>query len=324
MESIGHILQEARERRGVDLAQVHSELRIAEKYLLALEDGQFGMFESRAMARGFLRSYARYLDLDPAPLLERMASEVGPNGPASLRLTVPTAERTRTSDPSGNPEGTFFNPVDVQIREENGNRLEGVLRIVLILALIVAIGLVGSRFLVNDGRSLEIDFQNAVANIINGEAEPEAGDTADLSSSADTVAAAASSANESAGATETDTGGSDVVPTSRNNPVLTAATEATGQESVATPEIPTDLEIIELRIEVLRRNWIQLSIDGELQFEGIAREGDVFEYVAERGVTLNTGSAGDLYVVLNGIDIGRLGARNQVYQAEWPTLRASQ
>jgi hypothetical protein len=69
MIGLGRILAEARDARGITLDEAERETRIARRYLNALEEEDFAAFPARAQARGFLRMYALYLDLDVAEML---------------------------------------------------------------------------------------------------------------------------------------------------------------------------------------------------------------------------------------------------------------
>jgi Helix-turn-helix domain/RodZ C-terminal domain len=61
---IGSSLREARVRRGVELGQVEADTHIRTKYLGALENDRFELLPGEAYVRGFLRTYADYLELD--------------------------------------------------------------------------------------------------------------------------------------------------------------------------------------------------------------------------------------------------------------------
>lgn len=67
---IGDTLREAREHRGLSLEDAASETRIRVTHLAALEREEFGQLGGDVYARGFIRSYARAVGLDPEPLLE--------------------------------------------------------------------------------------------------------------------------------------------------------------------------------------------------------------------------------------------------------------
>ena len=73
MDELGHILREARETKGLTLAEAQEETRINSKYLAALENGEYDKLPTPVHVRGFLRNYARFLGLDSQPLLERYA-----------------------------------------------------------------------------------------------------------------------------------------------------------------------------------------------------------------------------------------------------------
>jgi cytoskeleton protein RodZ len=61
---IGSSLREARIRRGIELAQVEADTHIRTRYLTALENERFDLLPGEAYARGFLRTYVDYLELD--------------------------------------------------------------------------------------------------------------------------------------------------------------------------------------------------------------------------------------------------------------------
>ena len=66
---LGELLQRARQARGLTLEEVERDIRISRRYLQALENENFGLLPAPVYARGFLRTYARYLGLEPANLL---------------------------------------------------------------------------------------------------------------------------------------------------------------------------------------------------------------------------------------------------------------
>lgn len=75
---IGEALRAAREAHGLDLEQAQEATKIRRRYLAALEEELWDALPGRAYASGFLRTYAAYLGLDPAPLTERLHDALGP------------------------------------------------------------------------------------------------------------------------------------------------------------------------------------------------------------------------------------------------------
>ncbi len=76
MSELGTVLRSRREELGLTLAQVEIATHIRQKYLVALEEGNFAVFPDPVHARGFLRNYAHHLGLDPQELLEHFDTEL--------------------------------------------------------------------------------------------------------------------------------------------------------------------------------------------------------------------------------------------------------
>lgn len=66
---IGNQLRQARESKGVSVVQVAREIRLDVRHLEALEAADFDRLPGAVFVRGYLRSYGRYLGLDPEPLV---------------------------------------------------------------------------------------------------------------------------------------------------------------------------------------------------------------------------------------------------------------
>jgi hypothetical protein len=69
LSPLGETLRRARLTRGITFEDAERMTRIPRKYLEALETENFGILPAPVFARGFLRSYAGYLGLDPGDLL---------------------------------------------------------------------------------------------------------------------------------------------------------------------------------------------------------------------------------------------------------------
>jgi transcriptional regulator with XRE-family HTH domain len=86
---IGESLAAARQARGLSLADVEALSAIRVQQLTALEEERFEQLPGRAYTRAFIRTYARTLELDSAPLL----AEFDERHPAAPDLTVPPGAR---------------------------------------------------------------------------------------------------------------------------------------------------------------------------------------------------------------------------------------
>jgi len=70
METLGERLRAAREEKELTIEGTAEATRIPLNYLAALENEAFEEFSSDLHARGFLRNYALFLDLDPEEMLD--------------------------------------------------------------------------------------------------------------------------------------------------------------------------------------------------------------------------------------------------------------
>ncbi len=65
MQTIGEKLEEARKRKGISIREAAETTKIRGDYLQKFEANSFDLDLPPLYIRGFLRSYTRYLDLDP-------------------------------------------------------------------------------------------------------------------------------------------------------------------------------------------------------------------------------------------------------------------
>ena len=69
MKSVGLILKEKRLAQKISLEQVSAQTKIRQDILRALEDDNFGKLSSVATIKGFLKTYADFLNLPPEQII---------------------------------------------------------------------------------------------------------------------------------------------------------------------------------------------------------------------------------------------------------------
>lgn len=84
MKKTGQRLKEAREARGISLQEVSVHLKISNRILKALEDGDSSQLPAKTFLRGFVQSYAHLLRLDTAEILELFQAEMGTTHPKMI------------------------------------------------------------------------------------------------------------------------------------------------------------------------------------------------------------------------------------------------
>lgn len=86
MLKLGETLRERRQALGRTLEQAEAATRIRARLLKALEEGEYDRLPAPGYVRGYITSYARFLELEPKPLLEQFDAEIGHPGSERLRL----------------------------------------------------------------------------------------------------------------------------------------------------------------------------------------------------------------------------------------------
>lgn len=84
--AIGRILADAREQQGLSIADVARQLRLGVKQIEALEADDYLGLPGNTFVRGFIRNYARLLQLDSDPLLQSFQQRVPSE---ALAMSVP-------------------------------------------------------------------------------------------------------------------------------------------------------------------------------------------------------------------------------------------
>ena len=113
VKDLGLKLREAREERGASLADAAKATRIRSNYLKALEEGEFGLLPSPAQVRGFLRTYASFLELEQAELAALL--QPPPRQPAAQEGGIAEQPTHPPGETTGPPAG--FTQVAQQLRE---------------------------------------------------------------------------------------------------------------------------------------------------------------------------------------------------------------
>jgi len=99
METIGQQLKAARDRKGVTASQAALATHLKVQHIEALERDDYSRLTVPTYAKGFLRIYADYLNLDPAPLMREYTLQHAPpiaagTGAESISTQMPAAGRS--------------------------------------------------------------------------------------------------------------------------------------------------------------------------------------------------------------------------------------
>jgi cytoskeleton protein RodZ len=127
--AFGERLKWERERAGLTVSDVAARLRLHPNQIRALEQESFAKLPEAAYVRGFVRSYTRIFNVDAAPLLDDLASKLGP---------------TAGSVVDGMSRARDYSPVQAAAREQASRRFV-VFGAILLLITLGALGWYAAR-----------------------------------------------------------------------------------------------------------------------------------------------------------------------------------
>jgi cytoskeletal protein RodZ len=90
-QTVGQYLQRQRKEKKIPLEYVAERTRITLAYLQALDKDDFHCLPGEFFTRGFLRTYAKFIELDPAEVIAayQLQVEATRRPPQGEELTVP-------------------------------------------------------------------------------------------------------------------------------------------------------------------------------------------------------------------------------------------
>lgn len=153
--TLGDELRGERASKGKSLLDVQRDLRIRADYIDAIENSDASAFPFAGFAAGYVRSYARYLDIDPDDVYRRFCEESGFEG-VSLGAVEPTlgtgastAVTTKKTVDDLVINNRFATSNAREARMDLGAGLRGLASIGVLAALIVGLGFGGWTVLQN-------------------------------------------------------------------------------------------------------------------------------------------------------------------------------
>lgn len=96
MGTLGSVLREAREAKGLDLREAAQQTRISVNYLKAIESEDFAKLPGEVFVKGFLKNYAKFLGLPEAEVMKRYGDTKVPT--PQEQAAAAKAERIRNAD----------------------------------------------------------------------------------------------------------------------------------------------------------------------------------------------------------------------------------
>jgi transcriptional regulator with XRE-family HTH domain len=124
MQTIGERLEEARKRKGISIREAAETTKIRGDYLQKFEANSFEVDLPPLYVRGFLRSYARYLELDPDRVVGDFDALDGRDSKPARRETREVYGRVDFNEPAQSAEAGATAPAGGRSAQEQAVMLK--------------------------------------------------------------------------------------------------------------------------------------------------------------------------------------------------------
>ena len=137
MQTIGEKLEEARKRKGISVREAAETTKIRGDYLQKFEANSFDLDLPPLYIRGFLRSYARYLDLDAGRFLAEYDSVMASEGRAPRRESREVYGRVEFGEGGGESANGSRTAQDQAVMLKFGLLIGGAIVAIVVVILLI-------------------------------------------------------------------------------------------------------------------------------------------------------------------------------------------
>lgn len=334
---LGDIMRGERATMGKSLLDVQRELRIKASYIAAIENSDPSAFDTPGFIAGYVRSYARYLNMNPDEAYETFCRESGftvAHGMSSEALVIKKSEesaaRAKRSSGSSDPFGSTASPFGANPGESVLSQIEprAVGSMMVLLTLIGGLGY-GGWTVLREVQQVQVAPVDQTPVVLSDLDPLEGGDVSAFATARDNFAAPSIEAldrlyrpqaldvpvmvarDAPISTLDPRTVGSFRAPEIQQSPAL-----ASGSFDPANQSVPRVVEdgAPQLRMVAVRPAWVRVTAaDGTVVFEGIMESGEIYDVAAtEEPPTLRVGESGAIYFDVNGQIFGPVGERGTV------------
>lgn len=330
---LGDTMRGERATMGKSLLDVQRELRIKASYIAAIENSDPSVFDTPGFIAGYVRSYARYLNMDPDESFIVFCRESGFEVAHGMSAEASVVKKSGfggpsgfgNSDPFASPSMPFAPASDGVFSHIEARAVGSML---VLLALIAGIGYGGWSVLkqiqqvqfapveqapdvLSDLDPLNSTMQGTPSSQRSGLVAPSA-EALDRLYRPQALDVPVLVARDAPISTLDPRNGGNFSP-----PSLPQVQLADVQRTTPTPAlVPQVIETAgpQLRMVAVRPSWVRVSAaDGTVIFEAILESGQGYDVPAmERAPTLHAGESGAIYFAVNGQLLGPVGDRGSV------------
>ncbi len=326
---LGDLMRGERATMGKSLLDVQRELKIKAAYIAAIENADPSAFDTPGFIAGYVRSYARYLRMDPDYAFETFCTESG-FATAHGMSAEASSLQGKIGEPVTAPLGkdifsasaTPFVPAADRVMAGFEPRAIG--SVLVLIAMIGGLGFGGWTVLQEVQKVQFAPVEQAP--VVVADLDPLSGVTNSADQTQDLAGFVAPSydaldrlyrpqaldvpvltARDAPISTLNPGSFGSVLPAQINPDVVVADADVASPHPPAIQVVGPDVP--ELQLVAVRPAWVRVrAANGTVIFEGVMSPGENFEVPAtEEPATLRVGESGAVYFAVNGVHYGPAG-----------------
>lgn len=334
---LGDLMRGERATMGKSLLDVQRELKIKASYIAAIENADPSAFDTPGFIAGYVRSYARYLNMDPDEAFDAFCAESGFETAHGMSAAA-SSIKPKPGEPVMSPLGkdiftaseTPFIPVADAVFSAVEPRAIG--SVAVLIALIGGLGYGGWTVLQEVQKVQFAPVEQAP--VVVADIDPLAGASNTMRTS-DPLAVVDRPTSDALDRLYRPQALDVPVLVARDAPISTLRPDTIGAllpdrsfeppVALAEADVAADLPappaiqvveapVPEVQLVAVRPAWVRIqSADGTVIFEGVMEPGENFVVPStEEPATLRVGESGAMYFAVNGTHYGPVGPRGVV------------
>ncbi len=334
---LGDLMRGERATMGKSLLDVQRELKIKAAYIAAIENSDPTAFDTPGFIAGYVRSYARYLNMDPDWAFETFCAESGfatahgMSEQASGAKPVKPVPAPFEKDIFATPATPFVPAGDAMFSNVEPRAIGSLL---VLVALIGGLGW-GGWTVLQEVQKVQLAPVENTPTVV-ADIDPLAGGGLPAANAGiDVVAGFDAPTTEALDRLYRPQALDAPVLVPRDGPIATLDPRTTGvlaptaeerpgllaqaETGLTAPAVPSSVQVTEnprpgVQLVAVRDAWVRVrAADGSIIYEAIMTAGDTFDVPqTEEPATLRIGESGAVYFAVNGAHYGPVGPRGQV------------
>lgn len=299
MKITGELLKSERIKLKLSQQDIAFALKLSPRTINAIEEGDIDSLPAKTFVRGFVKSYAEMLKLDPAMVLSQFQEEMGTTRPISKVVAAPSENaKAKTYNFEENAAKQEMSSVTPSLKMNlNKNTFKLVALISFAVLVIGGINQVINKY--QKEVSSTPEAQKLTVETLTQEANASKELATNPPPAEGTMVPTESISNPSAPITALVT----TAPTTTAKPINNTVINATPE--IKQPEVLISTKSVELVIEATKDTIISYSVGTENNYKTLELKKNTFQIIkSKNGLHLKADEGNSISITVNGINKG--------------------